>query len=285
MALPNIIGSTAAATAPVSCGSVVQCSTVPRRVLMIHCVLCGRQRRLTIETLPRAGALFYIVITSNPSSQHIQMATAVNNLLGLGLAPRVAPGAPRAHPAPAPSPRCSFKPTQRCSPRRAAVVVASAAPGSSAAARQPSAPHVQLATARLPADVDVATFNRHLYQWAATLTTNGRNLPFSLPLKADPRDDGFQVPGGLALAACVLLNVLYCRRHQQSILLLMVCNCYSSMLACQLTLAARSAHLPPSSHPLLTLRPPLLNPHPTRSRCCGWPMVETWCLWLTLWHR
>ncbi|KAI7839864.1 hypothetical protein COHA_006402 [Chlorella ohadii] len=121
------------------------------------------------------------------------MANAVNNLLGLGLAPRVAPGAPRAHPAPAPSPRCSFKPTQRCSPRRAAVVVASAAPGSSAAALQPSAPHVQLATARLPADVDVATFNRHLYQWAATLTTNGRNLPFSLPLKADPRDDGFQI--------------------------------------------------------------------------------------------
>ncbi|PRW33255.1 hypothetical protein C2E21_7794 [Chlorella sorokiniana] len=61
------------------------------------------------------------------------------------------------------------------------------------AAAAAAAPHVQLATARLPADVNVATFNRHLYQWAATLTTNGRNLPFSLPLKADPREDGFQI--------------------------------------------------------------------------------------------
>ncbi len=130
------------------------------------------------------------------------MATAVNSLLDVGLAPRAAPGAPCSRPSPVPLPRCSFKPAQRCNPRRAAVVVASAAPGSSAAALQPSAPHVQLATARLPADVDVATFNCHLYQWAATLTTNGRNLPFSLPLKADPRDDGFQVRLGWLFAAC-----------------------------------------------------------------------------------
>lgn len=85
-------------------------------------------------------------------------------------------------------PRPALKTALRCRTHRTEVVVAAAGAAAGAAA-----PHVQLATARLPADVDVATFNSHLYQWAATLTTNGRNLPFSLPLKADPRDDGFQV--------------------------------------------------------------------------------------------
>lgn len=60
-----------------------------------------------------------------------------------------------------------------------------------AARRRPAT--LQLATAKLPSGVDKAAFAQHLYQWAATLTTNGVNLPFALPLKADPRSDGFQV--------------------------------------------------------------------------------------------
>lgn len=34
-----------------------------------------------------------------------------------------------------------------------------------------------------------------LYQWASTLTTNGRNLPLALPLKTDVLPDGFSVSG------------------------------------------------------------------------------------------
>ena len=36
-------------------------------------------------------------------------------------------------------------------------------------------------------------FLGHLYQWAASLTSNGRNLPLALPLRADKTDDGFLV--------------------------------------------------------------------------------------------
>jgi hypothetical protein len=46
------------------------------------------------------------------------------------------------------------------------------------------------------------------YQWAATLTTNGRNMPFALPLRTDSRPDGFQASrrpcqpaAGIGLAA------------------------------------------------------------------------------------
>ena len=31
-----------------------------------------------------------------------------------------------------------------------------------------------------------------LYQWAATLTSSGQNMPFALPIKADKLDKGFQ---------------------------------------------------------------------------------------------
>lgn len=44
---------------------------------------------------------------------------------------------------------------------------------------------LQLATAKLPTSSDSTIFAAALYQWAATLTTNGRNLPFALPLKVD----------------------------------------------------------------------------------------------------
>ena len=121
------------------------------------------------------------------------MASAVQRpLVGTGLAARAALRPSPAHRAPLPLPRAARKAGAISLPRRAAVVVAAAA----------AAPHVQLATAALPADVDVPAFNRHLYQWAATLTTNGRNLPFALPLKADARPDGFQVRHQAAAQAC-----------------------------------------------------------------------------------
>lgn len=67
---------------------------------------------------------------------------------------------------------------------RASRVVVAAAAG---------APHLQLATAKLPTDTNVDAFVEQLYQWAATLTTNGRNLPFALPLRCDKLGSGFQV--------------------------------------------------------------------------------------------
>lgn len=39
----------------------------------------------------------------------------------------------------------------------------------------------------------VPVFVENLYQWAATLTQNGRNYPFALPLKIDKLDNGFVV--------------------------------------------------------------------------------------------
>lgn len=41
--------------------------------------------------------------------------------------------------------------------------------------------------------LDVTGFLNSLYQWAATLTSSGQNMPFALPIKADKVDQGFQV--------------------------------------------------------------------------------------------
>lgn len=54
-------------------------------------------------------------------------------------------------------------------------------------------PHLQLATAKIPADVNLDSFAGSLYQWAATLTTNGRNMPFALPLRCDQLPRGFTI--------------------------------------------------------------------------------------------
>jgi len=62
-----------------------------------------------------------------------------------------------------------------------------------AAGRTKTDPHLQLATAKIPKDVDVDAFLGRLYQWAASLTSNGRNLPLALPLRTDRTDDGFQL--------------------------------------------------------------------------------------------
>lgn len=42
-------------------------------------------------------------------------------------------------------------------------------------------------------DVDPKKFAESMYQWAATLTQSGKNLPFALPLQTDKLPDGFQV--------------------------------------------------------------------------------------------
>lgn len=53
--------------------------------------------------------------------------------------------------------------------------------------------HLQLATAKLPKGLDVTGFLNSLYQWAATLTSSGQNMPFALPIRADKVDQGFQM--------------------------------------------------------------------------------------------
>lgn len=50
---------------------------------------------------------------------------------------------------------------------------------------------MQLATAKIPGDVDLKAFQAKLYQWAASLTSNGRNMPLALPLRTDKAGDGF----------------------------------------------------------------------------------------------
>jgi len=41
--------------------------------------------------------------------------------------------------------------------------------------------------------VDIPTFASKMYQWASTLTYQGRNMPFCLPFRTDPLDTGFVV--------------------------------------------------------------------------------------------
>ena len=41
--------------------------------------------------------------------------------------------------------------------------------------------------------LDVTGFLNSLYQWAATLTSSGQNMPFALPIKTDKLEEGFQV--------------------------------------------------------------------------------------------
>lgn len=53
--------------------------------------------------------------------------------------------------------------------------------------------HLQLATAKLPRGMNMLGFTDSLYQWVATLTSSGQNMPFALPIKADKLKNGFQV--------------------------------------------------------------------------------------------
>eukprot|EP00192_Tetraselmis_astigmatica_P020552 CAMPEP_0117668586 /NCGR_PEP_ID=MMETSP0804-20121206/11636_1 /TAXON_ID=1074897 /ORGANISM="Tetraselmis astigmatica, Strain CCMP880" /LENGTH=185 /DNA_ID=CAMNT_0005476503 /DNA_START=84 /DNA_END=641 /DNA_ORIENTATION=+ len=65
--------------------------------------------------------------------------------------------------------------------------------GTVAMVSRTSEPHLQLATAKLPGAVNKEDFVSNMYQWAATLTTSGQNMPFVLPLKTDRVDAGFQI--------------------------------------------------------------------------------------------
>jgi len=40
---------------------------------------------------------------------------------------------------------------------------------------------------------DTAAFSSSIYQWAATITHSGQNMPFALPFRTDPLPNGFQV--------------------------------------------------------------------------------------------
>ena len=42
-------------------------------------------------------------------------------------------------------------------------------------------------------NVDTGAFMTKMYQWAATLTSNGRNMPLALPLRTDQDDSGVLV--------------------------------------------------------------------------------------------
>ena len=42
-------------------------------------------------------------------------------------------------------------------------------------------------------EADVDNFISKLYQWASSLTSNGRNMPLALPLRTDRSKDGFVV--------------------------------------------------------------------------------------------
>ena len=45
--------------------------------------------------------------------------------------------------------------------------------------------------------VDIPTFASKMYQWASTLTYQGRNMPFALPFRTDPLDTGFVVSNSI----------------------------------------------------------------------------------------
>ena len=49
--------------------------------------------------------------------------------------------------------------------------------------------------------VDIPTFASKMYQWASTLTYQGRNMPFALPFRTDPLDTGFVVRRSALLRA------------------------------------------------------------------------------------
>ena len=57
-------------------------------------------------------------------------------------------------------------------------------------------------------DVDIPTFATKMYQWASTLTYQGRNMPFALPFRTDPLDTGFVVgrhSDQLSVTSCGLM--------------------------------------------------------------------------------
>ena len=60
--------------------------------------------------------------------------------------------------------------------------------------RDPNAA-LQLATTKLPAKADKQLFARSLFNWSSSITTNGRNMPLSLPLRVDRNDSSDELAG------------------------------------------------------------------------------------------
>lgn len=97
-------------------------------------------------------------------------------------------------------PRFAFQPfapasTSRCKGSRLVSRSRSGHICAAVGAKTEADAHVQLATALLPKDVAVDTFIDRLYQWAATVTSSGRNLPLALPLRVSrlPQGRGFEM--------------------------------------------------------------------------------------------
>ena len=87
-----------------------------------------------------------------------------------------------ASPSPRPALAAASAGTRRSAPARAFSA-------SLATPRDPSS-SLQLATARLPAKADRALFAKTLFNWSASITQSGRNMPLSLPLRVDRGGDG-----------------------------------------------------------------------------------------------
>ena len=41
--------------------------------------------------------------------------------------------------------------------------------------------------------VNIDTFKKRMYDWASSMTSSGRNMPFSLPLRTRQTAEGFEV--------------------------------------------------------------------------------------------
>lgn len=87
-----------------------------------------------------------------------------------------------------------FVPAQSASGRRGRGAAARRLAVRAADGKTEADTHLQLATALLPKDVDANAFIDRLYQWCATVTSSGNNMPLALPLRVTRTGEGFEVP-------------------------------------------------------------------------------------------
>ena len=50
-----------------------------------------------------------------------------------------------------------------------------------------------LMTLILRRSINIDTFKKRMYDWASSMTSSGRNMPFSLPLRTRQTAEGFDV--------------------------------------------------------------------------------------------
>jgi hypothetical protein len=73
--------------------------------------------------------------------------------------------------------------------------------------------HILIFVRTLCRAVSREAFKDGMYQWAATLTSSGQNMPFALPLQADKTEDGFNITfirmidGKIIRQACISCSV------------------------------------------------------------------------------